>query len=165
MLASDVGNSKKNTQNSLLYSVLHPGLVYIARPLLVTGSAIWSSVMFFHWPKNRKNRTVLSRQQYMIPWLTVLLEFVIILTISYLIAMMEAYLSHNLKLIFALRLLHLFSGIGLTGWWSPPFFSPPSFMEAQDPWSQPCRSTAGSPPGSGSRLIVAGSGRFPESRF
>ena len=114
LLASDIGNLKY-IRASLLYSVIPPGLVFISRPLLVTGYAIGSSVIFIRWLKNRKNRTVLSHQQYMIPWLTVLLGFVFILTISHLIAMTEAYLSHNLKLFFTLRLLHLFSGIGLTG--------------------------------------------------
>ncbi len=114
LLAKDIGNLKY-IRASLLYSVIPPGLVFISRPLLVTGYAIGSSVIFIRWLKNRKNRTVLSHQHYMIPWLTVLLGFVFILTISHLIAMTEAYLSHNLKLFFTLRLLHLFSGIGLTG--------------------------------------------------
>ncbi len=114
LLASDIGNLKY-IRTSLLYSVIPPGLVFISRPLLVTGYAIGSTVIFIRWLKNRKNRTVLSHQHYMIPWLTVLLGFVFILTISHLIAMTEAYLSHNLKLFFTLRLLHLFSGIGLTG--------------------------------------------------
>lgn len=123
MLISDIGNLKY-IRASLLYSVLHPGLVFISRPLLVTGYAIWSSVIFIQWLKSRKNRTVLSQQQYMIPWLTVLLGFVFILTISHLIAMMEAYLSHNLKVFFTLRLLHLFSGVGLTGLLISPLFFP-----------------------------------------
>lgn len=123
MLASDVGNLKY-MRASLLYSVFHPALVYISRPLLVTGYAIWSSIIFIQWMINHKNRTVLSHQQYMIPWLTVLLGFVFILTISHLTAMMEAYLSHNLKLFFTLRLLHLFSGIGLTGLLISPLFFP-----------------------------------------
>jgi len=114
LLASDIGNLKY-IRASLLYSVIPTGLVFISRPLLVTGYAIGSSVIFTRWLKNRKNRTVFSHQQYMIPWLTVLLGFVFILTISHLIAMTEAYLSHNLKLFFTLRLLHIFSGIGLTG--------------------------------------------------
>ncbi len=123
LLASDIGNLKY-IRASLLYSVIHPGLVFISRPLLVTGYAIGSTVIFIRWLKNRKNRTVLSQQHYMIPWLTVLLGFFFILTISHLIAMTEAYLSHNLKLFFTLRLLHLFSGVGLTGLLISPLFFP-----------------------------------------
>ena len=123
LLASDIGNLKY-IRASLLYSVIPPGLVFISRPLLVTLYAIGASVIFIRWLKNRKNRTVLSHQHYMIPWLTVLLGFVFILTVSHLIAMTEAYLSHNLKLFFTLRLLHLFSGIGLTGLLISPLFFP-----------------------------------------
>jgi len=123
MLTSDIGNLKY-IRTSLLNSVIHPGLVYISRPLLVLGYAIWSSVIFIQWLKNRKNRTVLSLQQYMIPWLTVLLGFVFILTISHLIAMTDAYLSHNIKVFFTVRLLHLFSGVGLAGLLISPLFFP-----------------------------------------
>ncbi|MEI7725886.1 MAG: hypothetical protein WCK09_12325, partial [Bacteroidota bacterium] len=114
MLASDLGNLKY-IRASLLYSVFPPRLVFISRPLLVTGYAIGSSVIFIQWLINCKNRTVLSHQQFMIPWLTALLGFVIILTISHLTAMTEAYIAHDLKLFLTLRLLHLFSGIGLSG--------------------------------------------------
>jgi AraC-like DNA-binding protein len=123
LLASDIGNLKY-IRASLLYSVLPPAMVYISRPLLVTGYAVLSSVIFIRWLKNHKNRTVLSHQQYMIPWLTVLLGFVFILSISQLLAMTEAYLSHNLKVFLTLRLLHLFSGIGLTGLLISPLFFP-----------------------------------------
>ena len=99
-------------------------LVFINHPLLVSGYAIGSSVIFIQWLKNRKNRTVLSYQRYMISWLTVLLAFVFILTINHLIAMTVAYLSHNLKVFFTLRLLHLFSGVGLTGLLISPLFFP-----------------------------------------
>ncbi len=53
MLASDVGNLKY-MRASLLYSVFHPALVYISRPLLVTGYAIWSSIIFIQWMINHK---------------------------------------------------------------------------------------------------------------
>ncbi len=114
MLASDIGNLKY-IRTSLLYSVFPPRLVFFSRPMLITGYAIGSSVIFIQWLINRKNRTVLSHQQYMIPWLTALLGFVLILTISHIIAMTVAYIAHDLKLFLTLRLLHLFSGIGLTG--------------------------------------------------
>jgi AraC-like DNA-binding protein len=143
LLASDVGNLKY-IRASLLYSVLHPGLVYISRPLLVIGYAIWSSVIFIRWLKNRKNRTVLSQQQYMIPWLTVLLGFVFILSISQLIAMTEAYISNNLKVFFTLRLLHLFSGVGLTGLLISPLFFP-SILYGMP--RIPAASPAATPPG------------------
>ena len=77
LLAKDIGNLKY-IRASMLYSVIPPGLVFISRPLLVTGYAIGSSVIFIRWLINRKNMTVLSHQQYMIPWLTVLLGFVFI---------------------------------------------------------------------------------------
>jgi len=143
LLASDIGNLKY-IRASLLYSVIHPGLVFISRPLLVTGYAIGSSVIFIRWLKNRKNRNVLSQQQYMIPWLTVLLGFVFILTISHLMAMTEAYLSHNLKVFFTLRLLHLFSGIGLTGLLISPLFFP-SILYGMP--RIPAASPAATPPG------------------
>ena len=123
LLAKDIGNLKY-IRASMLYSVIPPGLVFISRPLLVTGYAIGSSVIFIRWLINRKNMTVLSHQQYMIPWLTVLLGFVFILTFSHLIAMTVAYISHNLKVFFTLRLLHIFSGIGLTGLLISPLFFP-----------------------------------------
>ncbi len=114
MLASDIGNLKY-IRASLLYSVLPPRLVFISRPVLVAVYAIGSSVIFIRWLINRKKRTVLSHQHYMIPWLTALLGFVLILTFSHLTAMTEAYIAQDLKLFLTLRLLHVFSGIGLTG--------------------------------------------------
>jgi AraC-like DNA-binding protein len=100
---------------SLFYSVMHFGLTFIFRPLLVLGYAIWSLGLFIRWLGTRRNILVLSYQNYIIPWLTVLLGFVFILTISHLITMIKAYYFNDLKVYLTLGLLQLFSGFGLIG--------------------------------------------------
>ncbi len=109
---------------SVLYEFIHPGLLFISRPTLVLIYAFWSLLLFIRYLKRRNNTAVFSQQRYMVAWLTVLLGFVFILTISHLIAMLDAYACKDLRIFFTLRLLQLFSGIGLTGLLISPLFFP-----------------------------------------
>jgi len=123
LIASDIINLKY-IRTSLLQEWMHPALIFVSRPLLVLFYAVWSLVILIRWLVHRQNDTVLTQQRYMIQWLFVLLGFVFILTVSHLIAMLDAYYFSDLKLFFTLKLLHLFSGIGLTGLLLSPLFFP-----------------------------------------
>jgi len=123
LLATDIVNLKY-IRISLLSMFMHPAFIFISRPLLVLVYTVWSLALFIRWLRQRQNTTVLSQQRYMISWLPVLLGFLFILAISHMIAMMEAYLSHDLRVFFTLKLLHLFSGVGLTGLLISPLFFP-----------------------------------------
>ena len=123
LLVADILNVT-SINTSLFDSVMHFGLTFIFRPLLILGYALWSLGLFIRWLGTRRNILVLSYQNYIIPWLTVLLVFVFILTISHLITMIKAYHFNDLRVYLTLGLLQLISGFGLIGLLISLLFSP-----------------------------------------
>lgn len=114
MLATDFTNLR-HIRASILYDFIHPGLIYLSRPLLLLGYTIWAVGLFLRFMFMRQNRTVFSHQRYMSYWLILLLVFVFLLTAGNLTAMAEAYHSQDIRVYMTQNLLHLISGIGLTG--------------------------------------------------
>jgi len=123
LLISNVENLKL-INTSLFYNFLPQPVVFISRPALVLIYAGWSAWILIRWIMRKGSSAVLSQQRYMIHWLIILLGFLSILTLSHLVAIAEAYRLHDLKAYFALTLLQLFSGIGLTGLLISPLFFP-----------------------------------------
>lgn len=114
MLAADFTNLR-HIRASILYDYIHPGLIYLSRPLLLLGYTIWAVGLFLRFMVRRQNRSVFSHQRYMLYWLILLLVFVFLLTAGNLTAMAEAYRLQDLRVYMTQNLLHLISGIGLTG--------------------------------------------------
>jgi AraC-like DNA-binding protein len=123
LLVSNI-NNLKNIPCSLLYHYIPQPLVFISRPALVLGYTMASFVVFIRWMHLKRNAGVLSQQRYMIRWLALLLGFLLILVLSHLLAMSEAYFYNNLNVFFTLNFFQLLSGIGLTGILISPFFFP-----------------------------------------
>jgi len=123
LLIASISNLK-TIHSSLLYNFIPQAVIFISRPALALCYTLASIVIFIRWAHQRRNAGVLSQQRYLIRWLTVLLGFFLILLVSLLLALTEAYSYKNLNLYFTLELLQLFSGIGLTGMLISPFFFP-----------------------------------------
>ena len=114
LLATDF-TTLRHIRASLLYNLIHPGLIYLSRPLFLLGYTLWSAGLFLQFALRHQKRTVFSHQRYMFYWLILLLAFVFLLTASNLTALAEAYLLQDIRAYMAQNLLHLISGIGLTG--------------------------------------------------
>jgi len=113
-----------NTNNVPIYKWFPISAVFLSRPILVMGYALWSAGMLILFLKQNRESSVLTHQKYMTKWLTVLLGFLCILAISQFIILDEAFSNKNLKAFFTLNALQILSGLGLTGLLISPFFFP-----------------------------------------
>ncbi|MEI8049706.1 MAG: helix-turn-helix domain-containing protein, partial [Bacteroidota bacterium] len=64
------------------------------------------------------------QQHYMTQWLSYLLGFIFVLTVSHTLVMLESISNKDLKYFFTLDLLQVMSGLGLSGLLTLPFFFP-----------------------------------------
>lgn len=109
---------------SVLFEIVPGAIIFMSRPFLVLVYALWSVILFVRYLKQKKDSYVLPRQHYMMKWITIFLGFVIVLSITHLVSMGEAYAFRNLKLFFTLKILQTISGIGMAGLLISPFFFP-----------------------------------------
>lgn len=122
-IAENIGFIAKY-QASLLSPVFTNGIVYLSRPVLVLGYALWSVWMIARFILQKRESSVLIRQKYMVLWLVVLLGFLLILSVGHLLQLAEAFSNKDSRLFFTLNLLQVLSGAGLAGLLISPFFFP-----------------------------------------
>ncbi len=112
-----------NYNHTVLYKV--PAiLVFLSRPLLILAYASWSTRMIIRYLKQKRGISVLSQQQFMTKWLTVLLVFLFIHIFSQILQIYQSYSVRNIISFYTLNLLQILSGAGLTGLLISPFFFP-----------------------------------------
>jgi AraC-like DNA-binding protein len=108
----------------LLYQIFPNIAVFISRPLLILGYALWSAVQFFNFVKHKRVTSVFADQKYMTKWLTVLLGFTFISALSQLVLLTKVFSLGETHMFFTFNLLHVLSGVGLAGLLISPFFFP-----------------------------------------
>jgi AraC-like DNA-binding protein len=108
----------------VLYQVVPKYMVFLSRPVLILGYAIWSVVAITRFLNHKTEIKVLSHQRYLIKWLLVLLGFLFILVFSHIFLLGKAFMEQDTKLLFTLNFMQILSAIGLTGLLISPFFFP-----------------------------------------
>ncbi|MBN2857158.1 MAG: AraC family transcriptional regulator, partial [Candidatus Delongbacteria bacterium] len=103
---------------------LHIPAVYLSRPALVLIYIIWSSLLIAGFLKKHQERSVLPGQKFVIKWLSVLLGFIFILTLSHSLIGVHTYMIANMTVFYTLNTLQVISFAGLAGLLISPFFFP-----------------------------------------
>jgi len=96
----------------------------ISRPLLVLGYTIWSGIIFIRYLKMDSESYILTGQNFMKKWLSLLLGFILILSVVHVIQIYELFIFKNLKIFYTLNGLKLLSGVGLAGLLISPILFP-----------------------------------------
>jgi len=109
---------------TILYEIIPNAWIHISRPLIILAYATWSAWIFIRYIKLNKEVSVFSGQRYIIKWLMVTLGFLLILTLSQLFVLGEAFADRNSILFFTYNLLQIASAAGLIGLLIAPFFFP-----------------------------------------
>lgn len=117
-------NNIGNINYIALYHIIPKSIVFLSRPVLVLGYALWSLLAVIRFIWNKTELKVFSHQKYIIKWLIVLLGFLLILVVSHFVLLNEAFAEKDSKLFFTLNFMQVLSGIGLTGLLLSPFFFP-----------------------------------------
>jgi len=108
---------------TILSEIFSIAMVYLSRPILVLAYTLWSVVLFVRYIMRRETLFVLSGQYYMIKWLSVFLEFQLLLILSHLVAIFETFI-HASDVFFTLNAMQLLAALGLIGLLGSPFFYP-----------------------------------------
>lgn len=122
-LVEDINNIKE-FNISVLYEIFPGGLIFLSRDILILAYLLWSSLFFAYYLIKRKESVVLSRQQFMIKWLTILLVILFNLVISHLLLLLEVVALSEPGFLYTLNLLQVLSGVSLTGLMISPLFFP-----------------------------------------
>ena len=111
-------------QAGFFHGIVPVAVIFLSRPLLVLGYMLWSIGFFIRYLMQRKELSVLSQQNFMTKWLSVLLGFLSVLVISHLLLLIQTFTVEGSKALFTLNILQILSGLGLTGLLISPFFFP-----------------------------------------
>lgn len=109
---------------TMLYELLPSVAIHISRPLLVLLYTIWSAVIFFQYITSTKERAIFPGQRYMIRWISLLLGSLLILALSQMLMLGEAYADRDSKLFFTSNVLQIISVVGIISLLLSPFFFP-----------------------------------------
>jgi AraC-like DNA-binding protein len=107
-----------------LFNYVHPGIIYLSRPVLALIYVVWSLVVFLKSFTNRNDNSILRNQKFMFKWLMLLFFFVFLMIFSHLMPMQAAFIKKDIYYFFTLTVLQLVSGIGLAGLLVSLFFFP-----------------------------------------
>lgn len=110
----------KFTVLSEMFSV---SVVYLSRLILILVYTLWSIGLFIRYLLQRREVMVLSLQNFMIKWLTVLLGFQFILINCHLVTTFETFEKAS-DVFFTINVLQALSMAGLAGLLISPFFFP-----------------------------------------
>ncbi|MEI7525872.1 MAG: hypothetical protein WCJ95_16130 [Mariniphaga sp.] len=108
---------------TVLSEIFSNTVVYLSRPVVVLGYALWCVGLFIRYIRQHKNRRVLSGQFFMIKWLAVFLGFVLILIVSHLISIFLSFAQAS-DVFFTTNVLQILSAVGMIGLLGSPFFFP-----------------------------------------
>jgi AraC-like DNA-binding protein len=122
-LVQDIGYLRE-MKVSLLYEIIPTSVIFFSRPVLILIYAIWSTVLFIRWILQNRGLQVIYRQRYVTIWLSVLLGFLFIMTISHLIILIDTFTNERVTLFYTLNLLMVLTAVGFAGLLISPFFFP-----------------------------------------
>ena len=123
MLVHDIGYLRE-VHVSLLYNALPASVHYFSRPTLILLYAIGSAVMLIQWILKKNANYVLSRQRYIIGWLSVLIIFLFIMMLGNLLILVDSFVHEMTTDFYKLNSLLVFSALGFIGMLISPFFFP-----------------------------------------
>lgn len=111
-------------KGTALSGLLPIKFIFFSRPALVVLYALLACGLITRYINRNKKNAVLSRQNFMTKWLTMLLGFLLLLSVSQILNIQRAFLLEFSELYFTLNFVRLLSGLGLTGLLISPFFFP-----------------------------------------
>ena len=107
-----------------LYEILSPFIIFVSRPILILCYTFWSIILLIRFVSQRATSMVLSRQNFMTGWLSVLLGFTFVLSITQCLIILRTFEEKDYGLFYSLNLLQIISVAGLIGLVISPFFFP-----------------------------------------
>jgi AraC-like DNA-binding protein len=107
-----------------LFNFLPVYLIYLSRPLLVLGYALWSVVLVFRYVKGKGNHTILLQKKFMIKWIIILVSALLILILSHIVLIIFTVSERNLYLFYTMNMVQFISFLGLLGLIISPFLFP-----------------------------------------
>jgi AraC-like DNA-binding protein len=106
------------------HQLLSTRAVLLSQTLFTAGYALWSACRLFHYMWKKRELAVFAQQRFMLKWLTALLGFSLILSVSQSLLIFRTFILNDTILLFTLNGLQGFSVVGLVGLLGSPFFFP-----------------------------------------
>jgi AraC-like DNA-binding protein len=106
------------------YLIFPVKLTFFSRPVLILGYTLWSAGLFVNYLRQRGGSRVLSRQHFMIKWISVLLALVFIWIFIHFIMFTEFFTRADIRLFYDPNALLILSSTSLIGLLISPFFFP-----------------------------------------
>lgn len=111
--------------NATFLSELFPSsVIYLSRPVLILAYTLWSIGQCIRYIINKKISSVFSGQRFMKVWICLLLITVLVLVVSHILLIKQAFAMHFSELSFALNISRILSITGLIVLLVSPFFFP-----------------------------------------
>jgi len=109
---------------TLLSEIFPSSAVYLSRPLLILAYTLWSIGLCIRFIIKKKISAVFSGQRFMKVWICLLLITLLVLVISHILLIKQAFAMHFSELSFALNIFRILSVTGLIILLISPFFFP-----------------------------------------
>jgi len=98
--------------------------IYLSRPLLLLIYTIGTGFLLARYVLRKRLSGVFSGQHFMLIWLSHLLGFLFVLTISHILLIVKVFTMNFSQLFFTLNILRIISSAGMIGLLVSPFFFP-----------------------------------------
>jgi len=122
-LAKDIMYMKE-LRPSLLYRIFPAEAILLSRPVQVLIYVVWSAFIFIRWRQKKETASGLNRNRLMTAWLTSLIGFLCIVTVSHMLILTDSFVNDRSIEFFKANIMLILSGIGFTGLMVSPFFFP-----------------------------------------
>ena len=99
-------------------------VLYLSRPVLILAYTIFSFWIFIRYLLKKKEKSVFTKQTFMIKWIFIFLGFQLILILSQLIALFQTFILNFPNLFYSINVLQGLSAVGLIGLLISPLFFP-----------------------------------------
>ena len=98
-------------------------VIFLSRPVLILVYTLWAIGMFIRFLIRKEDRQVLSHQNFMTKWLSVLLAFQFILISTYLLSTFKTFIQSS-DVFLTVNILQIITAAGMTGLLVSPFLFP-----------------------------------------
>jgi AraC-like DNA-binding protein len=98
-------------------------VIFLSRPVLILVYTLWAIGMFIRFLIRKEDRQVLSHQNFMTKWLSVLLVFQFILISTYLLSTFKTFIQSS-DVFLTVNILQIITAIGMTGLLVSPLLFP-----------------------------------------
>ncbi len=122
-VVNDIGYMQ-SYKATFLSEIFPPAAVFLSRPILVIVYTIWSGVLLFRYSYQKKVADVISGQQFMKIWISILLISLFLLVVTQTLLIGKAFVMHFSELAFTLNVLRVITVIALFVLLISPFFFP-----------------------------------------